>query len=201
MYSRAVEWICLSPLKLHGNTGKGNSLYLTPDRKLSYWITRRTCSLCYSGINKAKYYLSSVFFQSIIYQCVNSNPGISHIGQLIFTVRYIQYLPCDIFIVRYIWGFKIVMCFIKFIPTFSHGAKNHADIVLDVRIKNKILLTNCHSQSYDNTSIMSGLVNWLNSPSLYSKPMCWTQQTTVSIFFITDFDFVQRLLSFLSAIF
>lgn len=176
MYSTAVEWICLSPLKLHGNTRKGNSLYLTPERKLSYWITRTSHSLCYSG---RKYYLSSVFFQSIIYQCVNSNPGISHIGQLIFTVRYIYRAIYSIFTVRYIRGFEIVVCFIKFIPTFSHGAKNRVDIVLDVRIKDKILLSNCHSQSYDNTSILSGLVNWLNSPSLYPKPMCWTQQTTV----------------------
>ena len=46
--------------------------------------------------------------------------------------------------------------FLMFIPIFSHGAKALTDTVVDFLNENKIPLSNCHCQSYDNASNMSG---------------------------------------------
>jgi hypothetical protein len=64
--------------------------------------------------------------------------------------------------------------FIKFIPFFSDGAKNLADTVVDFLNENKIPLSNCRGQSYDNASNMSGrytgvqaLIHQLNEFAIY----------------------------------
>jgi len=50
-------------------------------------------------------------------------------------------------------GYEPVELFIKFIPIFSHGAQNVADIVVDFLNETRIPLSNyCRGQSYDNTS-------------------------------------------------
>ena len=43
-----------------------------------------------------------------------------------------------------------------FIPIFFHGAKALTYTVVDFLNENKIPLSNCHGQSYDNTSNVSG---------------------------------------------
>ena len=45
---------------------------------------------------------------------------------------------------------------LMFIPIFSHGAKALTDTVVDFLNENKIPLSNCRGQSYDNASNMSG---------------------------------------------
>jgi len=82
---------------------------------------------------------------------VNSTPDISHTGQLTFTIECIP-------------GCQPVESFIKFIPIFSHGAKNLADNVVDFINENQIPLSNCPGQSYVNASNMSG-----NSTGLQSR--------------------------------
>ena len=47
-------------------------------------------------------------------------------------------------------------CFLVFIPIFSHRAKALTDTVEDFLSENKIPLSNCRGQSYDNASNMSG---------------------------------------------
>ena len=58
-------------------------------------------------------------------------------------------------------------CFLTSIPIFSHGAKNLADIVVDFLNENKIPLSNCRGQSYDNASNISGH---------YTGLQAWIQQ-------------------------
>jgi len=53
-------------------------------------------------------------------------------------------------------GCEPVGSFLKFIPIFSHEAQNLSDIVVDFLPANRIPLSNCRGQSYDNASNMSG---------------------------------------------
>ncbi|XP_042203544.1 zinc finger MYM-type protein 1-like [Homarus americanus] len=124
---------------------------------------------------------------------------ISHIDQLTFTVRYIH-------------GCEPVERFLKFIPIFSHGAKNLADTVVDFLKENNIPLSNCHDQSYDNASNMSerytGLQARIREPNEFAiyVPCAGHSLNLVGVKvaecgpqIVSFFEFVQRLYSFLSA--
>ena len=53
-------------------------------------------------------------------------------------------------------GCEPVESFLMLIPILSHGAKALTDTVVDFLNENKIPLSNCRGQSYDNASNMSG---------------------------------------------
>ena len=71
-----------------------------------------------------------------------------------------------------------------FIPIFSHGAKDLTDIV-DFLSENKIPLSNCRGQSYDNASNMSGKYTGLQARIHQLEfdicPLCWTQPNLVGV--------------------
>ena len=127
-------------LKMYGNAGKGNPSYISAnicEEFIEIMRQQRFCAI-HEEIKESKYDSISV----------DSTPDISHIDQLKFTVRYIL-------------GREPVERFLKFIPIFSHGAKNLADTVVEFLQENNIPLSNCRGQSYDNASNMSG--RWIAS--------------------------------------
>ncbi|XP_013783749.1 zinc finger MYM-type protein 1-like [Limulus polyphemus] len=177
-------------LKVYGNTGKGNPSYLSANicEEFIEIMGQRVFCAILEEIKKSKYYSISV----------DSNPDISHIDQLIFTVQYIR-------------GSEPVERFLKFIPIFSHGAKNLADTVVEFLQENNILLSNYRGQSYDNASNMSarytGLqarIRELNEFAIYipgaghSLNLVGVKAAECGPQIVSFFDFVQRLYSFFS---
>jgi len=62
-----------------------------------------------------------------------------------------------------ITGCEPVERFNKYIPFFSHGVQNLADIVVDLMNENRIPLSNCRGQSYDNASNNVLTLFWIAS--------------------------------------
>ena len=122
-------------LKQYGNHGKGNPSCLSANICEEFIELMRQQVLCtiLEEVKESKYYSISV----------DSTPDISHTDQLTFTVQYIK-------------GCEPVERFLVFIPIFSHRAKALTDTVEDFLSENKIPLSNCRVQSYDNASNMSG---------------------------------------------
>ena len=119
-------------LKLYGNCGKGNPSYLSAnicEEFIELMGQQVLCTILEEVKKESKYYSISV----------DSTPDISHTDQLTFTVRYIK-------------GCEPVEHFLMFIPIFSHGAKALTDTAVDFFNENKIPLSNCRGQSYDNAS-------------------------------------------------
>ncbi|XP_040197362.1 zinc finger MYM-type protein 1-like [Rana temporaria] len=178
-------------LKLYGNPGKGNPSYLSANicEEFIEIMGQHVLSAILEEIKESKYYSISV----------DSTPDISHTDQLTFTVRYIR-------------GCEPVERFLKFIPIFSHGAKNLADTVVGFLKENKIPLSNCRGQSYDNASNMSGRYTGLQARILqlnefamyvpcagHSLNLVGVKAAECCLQCVKFFDFVQRLYSFFSA--
>ena len=128
-----LSWKNIS--KLYGNCGKGNPSYLPANicEEFIELMGQQVFCTILEEVKGSKYYSISV----------DSTPNISHRDQLTFTVRYIK-------------GCEPVERFLMFIPIFSHGAKALTDTLVDFLNENKIPLSNCRGQSYDNASNMSG---------------------------------------------
>ncbi|XP_040203750.1 uncharacterized protein LOC120935756 [Rana temporaria] len=151
-------------LKLYENPGKGNPSYLSANicEEFIEIMGQHVLSAILEEIKESKYYSISV----------DSTPDISHTDQLTFTVRYIQ-------------GCEPVEHFLKFIPIFSHGANNLADTVVGFLNENKIPLSNCRGQLYDNASNMSGRytglqarILQLNEFTMYTSTHRWNVLAT-----------------------
>ena len=114
--------------------GKGSPSYLSANicEEFIELMGHVLCAIL-EEIKESKYYLISE----------DSTPDISHTDQLTFTVRYSR--GCE----------PVEHCMV-FISISSHEVKNLADNVMDFLNENKILLSNCRGQSYDNASNMSG---------------------------------------------
>ena len=109
-------------------------------------------------------------------------------------------------------GSEPVERFLKFIPIFSHGAKNLADTVVEFLQENNIPLSNCRGQSYDNASNMSGRytglqarIRELNEFAIYipcaghSLNLVGVKAAECGTQIVSIFDFVQCLYSVFSA--
>ncbi len=122
-------------IKLYGNRGKWNPSYLSANicEEFIELMGQQVLCTILEEVKESIDYLISV----------DSTPDISHTDKLTF-------------IVRNIIGCESVECFLMFIPFFSHGAKALTDTVVDFLNENKIPLSNCRGQSYDNVSNMSG---------------------------------------------
>ncbi|XP_013788300.1 zinc finger protein 862-like [Limulus polyphemus] len=160
-------------LKVYRNAGKGNPSYLSAYicEEFIEIIGQQVFCAILEEIKESKYYSIRV----------DSTPDISHIDQLTFTNRYIR-------------GSEPGEHFLKFIPIFSHGAKNLADTVVEFLQENNIPLSNCRGQSYDNASNMSGRYTGLHSLNLVGVKVAECGPQIVSFF-----DFIQHLYSFFSA--
>ena len=178
-------------LKVYGDAGKGNSSYLSANicEEFIEIMGQQVFCAILEEIKESKYYSISV----------DSTLDISHIDQLTFTVRYNR-------------GSEPVERFLKFIPIFSHGAKNLADTVVEFLQENNIPLSNCRGQSYDNASSMSGRytglqarIRELNEFAIYipcaghSLNLVGVNAAECGPQIVSFFDFVQRLYSFFSA--
>src|SRR6218665_3634934 len=103
--------------------------------------------------------------------------------------------------------------FIKFILIFSHGAQNLADPVVDFLNENRIPLSNCRGQSYDNASnnyvwtlfwiVSTDPSTVLNEFAIYvpcaghSPNLLVLKAAEYCLEIVKFFDFVQRLFLFL----
>jgi len=122
-------------LHKHANKGSGNVNYLssTVCNELINVLGRKVLSAIVAEVRRAKYYSISV----------DSTPDVSHTDQLCLTIRYV--LPEG-----------PVERFLTFVPLLNHTGKEIADVVLDFLQTNKIPISDCRGQSYDNASNMSG---------------------------------------------
>ena len=102
--------------------------------------------------------------------------------------------------------------FLIFIPIFFHGAKALTDTVVDFLYENKIPLSNCRGQSYDNASNMPGRytslqarIHQLDEFAIYvpfaghSLNLVGVKAAECCLQTVKFFDFVQRLYSFFAA--
>ena len=175
-------------LKMYGNPGKGNPSYLSANicEEFIELMGQQVLYTILEELKESKYYSISV----------DSTPDISHTDQLTFTVRYIK-------------GCEPVERFLMFIPIFSHGAKDLTDTVVDFLSENKIPLSNCRGQSYDNASNMSGKytglqarIHQLNEFAIYvpcaghSLNLVGVKAAECCLQTVTFFDFVQHLYTF-----
>lgn len=96
-------------------------------------LGRKVLSAIVAEVRRAKYYSISV----------DSTLDVSHTDQLCLTIRYV--LPEG-----------PVERFLTFVPLLNHTGKEIADVVLDFLQTNKIPISDCRGQSYDNASNMSG---------------------------------------------
>src|SRR6218665_2858952 len=103
--------------------------------------------------------------------------------------------------------------FIMFILIFSHGAQNLADPVVDFLNENRIPLSNCRGQSYDNASnsfvwtlfwiVSTDPSTVLNEFAIYvfcagkSVNLVVLKAAEYCLEIVKFFDFVQRLFLFL----
>ncbi|XP_065650374.1 zinc finger MYM-type protein 1-like [Hydra vulgaris] len=122
-------------MKKHGNSGKGNTSYLSANicEESICLMGNKVLSEIISELKKAKYYSISV----------DSTPDLSHVDQLTFTVRYVKDLAP-------------VERFLQFVPIHGHGAEHLETVVLNFLQENKISISDCRGQSYDNASNMAG---------------------------------------------
>lgn len=175
-------------LKMYGNPGKGNTSYLSANicEEFIDLMGQQVLGTILEEVKESKYYSMSV----------DSTPDISHIDQLTFTARYIK-------------GCEPVERFLMFIPIFSHGSKDLTDTVVDFLKENKIPLSNCRGQSYDNASNMSGRytglqarIHELNEFAIYvpcaghSLNLVGVKSAECCLQSIKFFDFVQHLYTF-----
>lgn len=130
-------------LKTHASPGKGNDSYLSANILCDEFIDimgKTVLSNILEEIKASKYYSISV----------DSTPDVSHTDQLTFTIRYVN-------------DGEPVERFLRFIPIFSHGAKDLSNVVLGFLDELKLPLSNCRGQSYDNASNMSGKYSGLQA--------------------------------------
>ncbi|XP_065645337.1 zinc finger MYM-type protein 1-like [Hydra vulgaris] len=122
-------------MKKHGNSGKGNTSYLSANicEEFICLMGNKVLSEIISELKKAKYYSISV----------DSTPDLSHVDQLTFTVRYVKDLAP-------------VERFLQFVPIHGHGAEHLETVVLNFLQENEISISDCRGQSYDNASNMAG---------------------------------------------
>ncbi|XP_065665692.1 uncharacterized protein LOC136087114 [Hydra vulgaris] len=122
-------------MKKHGNSGKGNTSYLSANicEEFICLMGNKVLSEIISELKKAKYYSISV----------DSTPDLSHVDQLTFTVRYVKDLAP-------------VERFLQFVPIHRHGAEHLETVVLNFLQENEISISDCRGQSYDNASNMAG---------------------------------------------
>lgn len=178
-------------MKKHGNSGKGNTSYLSANicEEFICLMGNKVLVEIISELKKAKYYSISV----------DSTPDLSHVDQLTFTVRYVK-------------DAAPIERFLQFVPIHGHGAEHLEKVVLNFLQENNISISDCRGQSYDNASNMagqySGLQKRINDKSElalfipcagHSLNLVGNSAAGCCLQAIIFFDFVQCLYNFFSA--
>ncbi|XP_026481725.1 zinc finger MYM-type protein 1-like [Ctenocephalides felis] len=138
-------------LKLYAHPGRGNTSYL------SKTIYEEIISLVQSKVLKhiTKEVQSAKYFSVI----VDSKPDIAQVDQLTIIIRYVR----D--------NGEIVERFLEFIPNTGHKAQDIEDALLKSLERNGLEIMNCHGQSYDNESNMSGVYSGVQSRIKATNPL------------------------------
>ena len=142
-----------------------------------------------SGVKTAKYFAINV----------DSTPDVSHVGQPIFMVRFVDSSG------------KPIERFMKFIPICGHDGKTVPNVVLDTLHEHDISIMDCRGQSYGNASNMSGKYRGLQARisevnplavyvpcSAHSSNLVGSCDAECCVNAISFFGFVQTLFNFFS---
>ncbi|XP_065658777.1 uncharacterized protein LOC136083303 [Hydra vulgaris] len=134
-----VKFLSSRGLPFRGNSGKGNTSYLSANicEEFICLMGNKVLSEIISELKKAKYYSISI----------DSTPDLSHVDQLTFTVRYVKDLAP-------------VERFLQFVPIHGHGAEHLETVILNFLQENEISISDCRGQSYDNASNMLSGTRW-----------------------------------------
>ena len=175
----------------NANKGRGHTSYLSKTicEEFILLMGKRLFDHIIAEVKSAKYFSVSV----------DSTPDISHIDQLTCIVRYV--LPSG-----------PVERFLTFLDMQGHSGQELADRLLQFLTTHGIEIADCHGQSYDNASNMSGKYSGMqaimrqhceladyvpcaaHSLNLVGQSAASSCQLAVGFF-----DFLQRLYSFFAA--
>uniref|UniRef100_H3AFK6 DUF4371 domain-containing protein n=1 Tax=Latimeria chalumnae TaxID=7897 RepID=H3AFK6_LATCH len=124
------------------NAGKGMPNYLS-SMICDEFIQLMSDKVLSTGVSKIKC--------SKYYSIVDSTPNLTHIDQLTIMIRYVKK------------NGEPMERFLKFIPIHGHRAEHLERTITLLQQKLDIDISNCHGQSYDNPSNMSGRYSGLQA--------------------------------------
>ncbi|XP_065671966.1 uncharacterized protein LOC136089805 [Hydra vulgaris] len=137
--------VTVKNIKNYGDSGSGKTNYLSKNTcfELTVLMARKVLQSISEYVLKSKYYGLSV----------DSTPDASHKDQLCVILRYIDQISNE-----------SIERFVNFIHIDNHTGENLANATVDfLNVRLNMEISNCRSQSYDNSSNMTGKYNGMKT--------------------------------------